>query len=102
MGPSLWLGGPWGRVILDAGVVAWGMKNRQMLRKHLAVAEQSLVTDEIQITKQLQLVAKLQAGGHDVRKPKAVLAEFEQLQREHLAHRDHLLKKLASSLPAPW
>ena len=72
-------------------------QNIALLRDHLAMANRHLASGNLVVSRQRQLIAKLEASGHDTRAALALLARFEDLLAQHLAHRDHLLDELKSA-----
>ena len=54
---------------------------------------------ERNITRQREIVARLEQGGHDATQADAILSVFEQTQALHLADRDKLLRELAALTP---
>jgi hypothetical protein len=72
--------------------------NRAIKLAHLAKAEKNVVEGERHIGHQERLVAELDRDGHDTSAALALLATFRRSQAEHIAHRDHLLKELQSSV----
>ena len=65
---------------------------RKMELAHLAIAEKTVADGERHIQRQEQRVAELDRDGHDTEQALATLATFRQMQAEHVAHRDLLLK----------
>ena len=66
-----------------------------LLREHLAMAKRHLSSGNRVITRQRQLITKLEADGHDTREARALLAQFEGLLALHLADRDRLFNKVS-------
>jgi hypothetical protein len=71
--------------------------NIAMLKDHLAMANRHLASGNLVVTRQRQLIAKLEADSHDTREALALLARFEDLLAQHLAHRDSLVDELKSA-----
>jgi len=71
--------------------------NIAMLRDHLAMADRHVASGNLVVTRQRQLIAKLEADSHDTREALALLARFEDLLAQHLAHRDNLADELKSA-----
>ena len=65
-----------------------------MLKRHLAQAEEHVATGYKNIARQFRLIAKLQRGGHDTAKARAILDQFEDLQEMHIADRGRILREL--------
>ena len=70
--------------------------NIDMVRDHLALADRHVASGNLIVTRQRQLIAKLENGSHDTRQALSQLARFEDLLAQHLAHRDKLLDELHS------
>jgi TorA maturation chaperone TorD len=70
--------------------------DRAMLEQHLAQAERHVTEGENHITRQLQLIAELAEGGHDLRSAQELLTQFESMQKLHVADRDRLRTELAN------
>jgi hypothetical protein len=68
--------------------------DRVMLKQHLAQAEERIVKDERHLTRQRELVARLEQHGQGSGQARHLLLQFEQLQALHIADRDRLLKEL--------
>ena len=71
--------------------------NIAMLRDHLAMADRHVASGNLVVTRQRQLIAKLEADSHDTTEALALLARFEDLLAQHLAHRDNLADELKSA-----
>ena len=74
--------------------------DREVLRAHLAQAEDNVTLGEQHIAKQRALIEKLEGDGHDTVKARELLAVFEETQVLHVADRDRLLREL--SKPQGW
>jgi hypothetical protein len=57
-------------------------------------AEEHVALGERHIERQRQIIRELEGDGHDVTNAMALLAQFEELQRVHVANRDRLKKNL--------
>jgi hypothetical protein len=72
---------------------AWrnGPRNAQALprgsRKHIATGDKN-------IARQRELIAQLERDSHDTASATTFLHEFEQLQAQHIAERERLLREL--------
>ncbi|HEY7245359.1 MAG TPA: hypothetical protein VH678_15930 [Xanthobacteraceae bacterium] len=62
---------------------------------HLAQAERHVVQGEQHVTRQRDLVARLQMDGHDTDEALKLLSQFEELLAVHIADRDRLKAELA-------
>jgi hypothetical protein len=69
--------------------------DREMLQRHLALAEEHIATGEKNIARQRDLIAQLERDGHDTASARTFLREFEQLQALHIAERERLLSELS-------
>jgi hypothetical protein len=69
--------------------------DREMLKRHLAEAEEHIATGDKNIARQRDLIAQLECDGHDTASAKTFLREFEQLQAMHIAEREQLLRELS-------
>jgi hypothetical protein len=69
--------------------------DREMLKRHLALAEEHIATGEKNIARQRDLIAQLERDGHDTASARTFLREFEQLQALHIAERERLLSELS-------
>jgi len=68
--------------------------SREMLQRHLQQAEAHVAMGAEHIRQQRERLSKLERRGHDTFQTRALLAQFEDLQDEHIAHRDRLLQEL--------
>jgi hypothetical protein len=69
--------------------------DREMLKRHLALAEEHIATGEKNIARQRDLIAQLERDGYDTASARTFLREFEQLQALHIAERERLLSELS-------
>jgi hypothetical protein len=69
--------------------------DREMLKSHLAQAEEHIATGDKNIARQREIIAQLERDGHDTASARAFLREFEQLQAMHIAEREQLLRELS-------
>jgi hypothetical protein len=69
--------------------VNWGM-----LQRHLQQAEAHVAMGAEHIWQQRERLSQLEREGHDTFRTRALLAQFEDLQDMHIAHRDRLLQQL--------
>ena len=60
------------------------------------MANRHIASGNLVVSNQRQLIAKLESGGHNTRAALALLAQFEDLLAQHLAHRDYLFGELRS------
>ena len=63
---------------------------RTMILDHLALAKQHVALGEKHITRQREIIADLELGGHDTTEAELLLRQFEELQVQHTSHRDRL------------
>jgi hypothetical protein len=73
--------------------------DREMILQHLAQAEEHVATGAKHLTRQRELIAKLERDGHDTSEAQVVLSQFEELQAIHIAGRDRLQEELEQSGP---
>jgi hypothetical protein len=73
--------------------------DRETELAHLAIAEKAVADGERHIQLQEQRVAELDRD-HDTKRALATLATFRQMQAEHVAHRDLILKMLQQDAAA--
>jgi hypothetical protein len=69
--------------------------DREMLKRHLAEAEEHIATDDKNIARQREVIAQLERDGRDTVSARSFLQEFEQLQARHIAERERLLRELS-------
>lgn len=69
--------------------------DRKQLLEHLALAERHVKQGEEHVARQIDLIARLEAGGHDTTEAKRLLGEFQELLAVHIVGRDRLLEQLA-------
>ncbi|BDV33716.1 hypothetical protein SS37A_12450 [Methylocystis iwaonis] len=72
---------------------------RAILEKHLAEAEARVTLGARHLEQQRALILRLESNGYDSAEAKALLRLFEELQVEHVAHRDRLRSELG--VPPP-
>ncbi len=70
------------------------MEHRELLEKHLALAEEHIAKGTRFVARQRELVEELERDGHDTRQARHTLAQFEQLQALHIAEWDRLRREL--------
>ena len=75
-----------------------GPMDQQMLKRHLAQAEEYIATGDKNIARQREVIAELERGGHQTRQAIATLAQSEGLQAMHLADRDRILRELENEV----
>jgi hypothetical protein len=68
--------------------------DREMLKRHLAEAEEHISTGGKNIARQRDVIAHLEREGRDTASARTFLNEFEQLQARHIAERERLLREL--------
>jgi hypothetical protein len=73
---------------------------RSLLEKHLAIAERHVRLGASHLKRQRSVIATYDRLGRNTALSRELLAMFEHLQVEHVAHRDRLLRELRSK-PAP-
>ncbi|WP_025034274.1 hypothetical protein [Bradyrhizobium sp. DOA9] len=69
--------------------------DRNMLPRHLAIAERHVALGETHLARQEALIARLDRHGHDTTDALALLATMRHSQSLHLKDRDRLLRELA-------
>ena len=72
------------------------MVDRAMLQQHRRLAYEHVKLGERHVWRQRELVAELEADGHDTTEAKRLLANFEALLEQHAQERDRLVRKLAA------
>ena len=70
--------------------------DRVMWEDHLALAERHVALGAEHVAHQHQIIADLERSGHDATDARLFLAQLQDLQKLHLAHRDRLLKELGA------
>ena len=68
--------------------------SREMLQRHLQQADTHVAMGAEHIRQQRERLSQLERHGHDTFRTRALLAQFEDLQDMHIAHRDRLLQQL--------
>jgi hypothetical protein len=68
--------------------------DHEMLKRDLAQADAHIKTGYENLALQRQVIAKLQRDGHDTTAARATLDQFEELQAQHLADRQRILREL--------
>jgi hypothetical protein len=68
--------------------------DREMLKRHLAQAEEHISAGDKNIACQRDLIAQLERDGRDTASARTFLREFEELQAMHRAERERLLREL--------
>jgi hypothetical protein len=68
--------------------------DRDMMERHLALAERHVALGLINIDRQERTIARMQRNGHDTDQTESLLANFMTFQAQHEEHRDRLLKLL--------
>jgi hypothetical protein len=72
-----------------------GQMDQEMLKRHLAEAEEHIATVDKNIARQRDVIAQLERDGRDTASARIFLHEFEQLQARHIAERERLLRELS-------
>jgi hypothetical protein len=69
---------------------------RAILEQHLVLAEKHIAIGVKNIARQREILAELEAHGHDCAAEQAdrLLSQFEALQKMHEAERDRLVREL--------
>ena len=68
--------------------------NQEMLQRHLQQAEAHVAMGAEHVRQQRERLSQLERHGHDTFRTRELLAQFEDLQDMHIAHRDRLLQQL--------
>ncbi len=68
--------------------------DRELIERHLALAETHVTAGERHVTRQREIVAELANDGHDLDHARELLATFEALYAAHVADRDRLRQEL--------
>ena len=61
-----------------------------ILKQHLKQAEEHVAVGQKHIARQAEIIAELEADGHDVTDSRRLLQLFEEVQALHVAGRDRL------------
>jgi hypothetical protein len=72
--------------------------DRKVLGRHLQQAERHVAVGQGHISRQRDCVAQLERDGHDAVEARGLLAQFEELQSMHIAHRTASRASLATGL----
>jgi hypothetical protein len=75
--------------------------DRDIILKHLAVAQRKIADGEVALRRQRALVRQRAQDGQDTRRARKLLEEFEQLQAQLLKARDRLRAELRRSKSTP-
>jgi hypothetical protein len=70
---------------------------RAMILEHLAQSEEHVAVGERHVADQLALIARLERDGLNSEDAQDLLARFQALLAEHIAHRDRLQKELSEA-----
>ena len=68
--------------------------DRAILQQHLMLAERHVAEGTEHVTRQRELVARLERDGHDVFESKRLLILFEELLDLHIADRERIEREL--------
>ena len=71
--------------------------DKEKAERDLVRVERHVRQGKLQISRQREIVAGLQRGGHDTIQAKELLAQFEKIQALHVQHRDRLRRGLDAS-----
>jgi hypothetical protein len=69
----------------------------EIAERHLAQAEEHVALGERNIARQKGIITRLKAGGHDTAEARELLEAFENMQIQHVAHRDRLMKEISDA-----
>lgn len=69
--------------------------DRALLEQHLAQVERHVAQGEAIIARQRRIVSELERDGHDAGEARDLLAQFQEMQAQHITHRDRLRRELA-------
>jgi hypothetical protein len=72
--------------------------DRKMVERHLKQAERHAEVGQEHISSQRKRIAQLERDGHDTYEARKLLAQFEELQSMHIAHRDRLARQLGCTI----
>ena len=65
-----------------------------MLKRHLALADEHIATGHKNLARQRTVIAELERHGHDTSEAIATLDLFEEVQAQHIADRARILSEL--------
>ena len=82
---------------VESSVVVIKRMDRATILAHLMQTERHVAQGESTVQKQRALISRLDKDGHDTTEARKLLGQFEELQALHLADRDRLRAKLAST-----
>jgi len=68
--------------------------SREMLQRHLQQSDTHVAMGAEHVRQQRDRLSQLERHGHDTFRTRALLAQFEDLQDKHIAHRDRLLRQV--------
>jgi hypothetical protein len=79
------------------------MDKRQMMVDHLKQAQLHVALGEKPIARQYDIISELERDGNnsDADQARELLATFEEMQEEHIAHRDRLERELRAVFRRP-
>jgi hypothetical protein len=82
--------------VTDANFLEYPARmDQEMLKRHLAQAEEHIATGDKNIGRQRDVIAELERDGHDTASARTFLRELEQLQAVLIAERERLLSELS-------
>jgi hypothetical protein len=73
--------------------------DRTLLLGNLEEAENHVVTGDLRIQRQREVLERLRLAGHDTTEAESTLAQLEELQRVVIAHRNWLVQALKLTNP---
>jgi len=73
--------------------------DRTLLLGNIEEAERHVVTGDLRIQRQREVLERLRLGGHDTSEAESTLTQLEELQAVVIAHRDWLVQALKLTHP---
>ena len=74
--------------------MAVGMRDRALLHRHLKEALDHVARGEAHMRRQREVISEFERDGRETALAKRLLAEFEAMQKMHIADRDRIIKEL--------
>jgi hypothetical protein len=71
--------------------------DREMIERHLVLAERHVTLGAMHVDTQRAIVADLEAKGHDTQRARELLRTFEEMQAMHEADRERIAGELAAA-----
>ena len=68
--------------------------DKALTLQRLAETERHVRRGQLHLTWQTNILSGLEQDGHDITQAKALLLFFEEIQAEHISHRNRLLKEM--------